>query len=166
MDSRKNQTPEDASEQLRKMTTDMLQKNREVLDDITKHLTKTQRRVLEYFWNEKRQELRYQIPKEVIYFLESEERHAAMMGIVRSDIDLVLLKLQSKGYLESSGGSDVKLSNEGVEYLTRVHPLILLYWEKALKLTPPTVSLLAAFIGFVASVFGIVQFIDWLRHGQ
>src|SRR5712692_467269 len=113
MDSRKNQTPEDASEQLRKMTTDMLQKNREVIDDITKHLTKTQRRVLEYFWNEKRQELRYQIPKEVIYFLESEERHAAMMGIVRSDIDLVLLKLQSKGYLESSGGSDVKLSNEG-----------------------------------------------------
>lgn len=115
------------------------------------------RRIMDYFWSKRGRSERRFVPKSVIHYLEGERR-----GYQSSRTDFELFELESKErYLAQSiseGERGYKLTEVGLVYVVRRHPFVLQYWEKALELSPPTLSLVVAAISFVGSVFGIIQF--------
>jgi hypothetical protein len=135
---------------------------------------KDQRRMMDYFWSKRSGSHREHVPASVIYWLEGERGN-----LDRGRIDFELSGLETdnnytgsnylgdKKYLARktlNGENGYELTGDGKVYIWQRHPPIFQLWEKALELSPPTLSLLAALVGFVASVFGIIQFVDWLRH--
>jgi len=167
MSKRRPSLPE-TSAGLDRMTAELLNRNAEALDDAQRQITEDDERVLEYFWDRRQKKLRGPIPQTVILFFESDGWHATLSDLIRSRVALVTLRLAIKGYLtEHSDSQDQKyyeLTKDGTEYLVTKHPTVLAYWEKLLALSPPTASLIVALVGLVASIMGIVQFIDWIRH--
>ena len=147
------------------LTREVRARTRQALEENERRLTANERAVLEHFWNDRRQELRLEIPKEVLYFLEGEVHPKSEGLLIRGETESILLSLSSKGYLESALLREAKarLSIQGAVFLTEQHPTLLMYWARTLHLIPPSFSLIATVIGLVASVFGIVQFISWVR---
>ncbi len=130
-----------------------------------------ERRIMDYFWNRSRGSHREHVPTVVIHWLEGERGN---WDRSRINFELSDLAADNPNYLPSEGSylaaktvHDVQgyeLTKAGIAYLTKKHPTVLQYWEKALELSPPTISLLVAVIGFVASAVGIVQFVAWYRN--
>ena len=128
-----------------------------------------ERRIMDYFWNTRNGDHRKHVPTSVIYWLEGERGNLDRDRIDFELSDLVNnthYLLGNEDYLAAKTVGDsegYELTNAGVAYLTKMHPTVFQYWEKALQLTPRTLSLLAAVVGFIASAFGIIQFVAWVR---
>lgn len=145
------------------------------LEGRRKQLSTTEANILNYFWNSKHQRLRRRIPFKVLVFLECDDLHSSLSDLEAMlhenrayKIKHVVSALRDKGYVEEKdveGEKVVELSKDGAVYLTQKHPPVLVYWKILLELTPAWASLLAGFVGFVASLFGIIQFVSWLLHG-
>jgi len=149
--------------------------SQEQIDDSKKMWRKDQRRIMDYFWNRRTRSLREHLPTSVIYFLEE----AGSGNLLRDTIDFELSGLETdnnhaganylgdKKYLARktlNGENGYELTGDGKVYMTQRHPPIFQFWEKALELSSPTLTFLVAVVGFVASVVGIIQFVDWFRH--
>ena len=148
-------------------TTDrLLQQNATELDRLQGDLTADHERILDYFWNDKKQVLRPRLPQLVIWFFEADSWHETLGDMIRSRVDVLTIELEIKKYVvakSDSHGKYFELSPNGVAYLKDAHPTVMMYWQRFLQLAPPSVSLLVALVGLVASVFGIIQFIAWVR---
>jgi hypothetical protein len=143
----------------------LLNSNAEQLEELGRALSPEEEHFLDYFWNGRKQKLRRTIPQSVLYFFEADQLHDSMSEIVRSRVNVITLGLEIKKYLVRSQGQDgtcYSLTVDGVEHLKDKHPTVLMYWERFLHLLPPTLTLVAAIVGFIASVFGIIQFLEWL----
>jgi hypothetical protein len=144
---------------------------RRELERKAKALNSAERRVLDLLWDQKRREVRKQVPLEVLYFLESDKSRQSNAGT-----DVHLIQLEKKGYVSTvvaqgkrtilqpaAGHRLYDVTPQGVAFLKDKHPAVLAYWEKLLQLTPPTVSLAVAAIGLLASVAGLIQFGWWVH---
>lgn len=136
-------------------------------DDSEKMWRKNQRRIMDYFWKKRTRSFQDHVPTSVIYFLEDEK------GSWSTDHDLFGLTNGIDNYLGAGSSylagktslNDEKgyeLTAEGKVYLTKRHWPVIDLWERALELSPPTLSLFAAVVCFIAAVLGIVDFI-WFR---
>jgi hypothetical protein len=153
--------------QLNDTTRALLQHNAEAVESIQKALNTAESRFLNYFWNSSRHCLRQKIPFAVLVFLECDTLHPTLSDVRASELRVISFDLQQKGYVAetNTNGTDyIELTTQGAVYLTQKHPTVLMYWERLLKLMPAWVSFLVALIGFFASIFGIIQFFDWIRH--
>jgi hypothetical protein len=158
--------PESVAE-LEQITQRLMNSNAERLDEARNALSLDERRVMEYFWNSKKQRLRKRVPYTVLLFFETDEYHDSLHPMITSRLNLVLLKLEIKKFLSKKGdpnGAIYELAADGVGYMKSKHPDVLMYWTRLLQLAPPSLSLFVAAVGFVASIFGIIQFIDWLQQ--
>lgn len=145
----------------------LLQQNAIDLRRLQDELTPDEERVLDYFWNGKEQKQRPRIYQSVIYFFETDSWDETLYDTIRSRVNAVTFDLQNKSYVaqkSDSYGTYFVLEPKGVAHLKDEHPTVLVYWKRLLELSPPTLSLLVAIIGFVASLFGIIQFIAWVKQ--
>lgn len=148
--------------------------SQEEIDASKKMWRKDQRRIMDYFWNKRTRSPREHVPTSVIYFLEAERGSS-----IRATTDFELSGLETdnsyvgsnylgdKKYLARktlNGEDGYEPTGDGEVYMTQRHPLLFQLWEKALEQSPPTLILFVTVVGFVASVFGIIQFVDWFRH--
>lgn len=150
---------------LEKFRTQLLNRNAELLQELDRELTADMDRILEYFWNARKQELRPRLPEAVIWFFETDDWHETLSQMLRSRVDVSTLALSIKGFIltkQDDTGRFFELAPAGVAYMKDKHPTVLAYWKRLLELSPPMLSLVVAAIGFVASVFGIIQFVAWL----
>jgi hypothetical protein len=121
-----------------------------------------QRRILDYFWNKRLGSHRKHVPVSIIYWLEAEN---AAADSSRTDFELRGLEsgdnyVGAEKYLAPTmvdGTAGYELTGNGIAYVHGAHPLR--NWEKMLERSSPVWTLVAAWVAFVASVFGIVQFI-------
>jgi hypothetical protein len=128
-------------------------------------------RMLEYFWNSKRKQERAALPISVAHFFESSDSPDNQHMLIESSTNLVISELVAKGYLVRTKRQPdqynfmvrdedmLTLTSQGLKYLWRRHPPVLLWWTKLLDATPSSVSLLITIIGLVASVVGIIDFL-------
>ena len=129
-------------------------------------MTPEENRILEHLWDSSRHCRRQLLPVSVLNFLESDGLHHSLHAVRESEVSVAILGLANKGYIAVSkpaGTEQLKLTEQGAVYLTQKHPTLFMYWERLLQLTPLWASFLLAVVGFIASVCGIIQFIDWLK---
>jgi hypothetical protein len=155
----------------------LLQRNAAHLKQLQGTLTPDHRRILDYFWDEKEQRLRFSLPQSVIYFFETDGFDETQAAVIRAQVDVLTFALETKHYIFNNSSQEnvyfkknssqqsvyFKLTPQGVEYLKDLHPTVLNYLKKLLGLSPPLLTLIVTLIGFVASIFGIIQFVAWLR---
>ena len=149
------------SEIIREATHNLMEVAAEVSEAARRALSNGERRYLEYFWNPKRQELRTDMPLQVIAFLEAESRHDSLHSAVDAQVRADITGLAAKGYLTISGSRErttATLTNMGVAYVKDAHPKLIVLWERLLERTPKPWSLVITLVGFAASIFGIIQF--------
>jgi hypothetical protein len=162
----KKQSALDVVRDLGKATHNILQANAYRLEQIQDAITEDHNRILDYFWNRRTQKLRRRVRELVIWFFETDDSHETLFDVIRSKVHLWTLDLEDKKYITSGTdqyGTFFELTPKGVAYVKDRHPTVLAYWKRLLELSPPTLSLIVAIIGFLASVFGIVQFVFWLQ---
>ena|GEM_PF-3603306 len=141
-----------------------------------KALNSAHERLLGYFWNEKSQRIRTRIPRKVVLFFESDALDNDLKGQGPGFARSHILELIHKGYLEQIRAKDIaeeielqefgkeeflRLTPQGVEWTKNKHPTVLMYWEQIRQFFPSWINLLVTLIGLVASVFGIIQFVEW-----
>lgn len=142
----------------------LLEGNAELLQQAKEEMTKDMDRIIEYFWNPRKQKLRHRLPQSVIWFFEEDEWHETLSDMIRAQVNLSTLQLEIKNFIikKTDNGIYFELTPEGVAYMKDKHPTVLAYWKRILELSPPTLTLFIAVIGFVASIAGIIQFVAWL----
>ena len=124
-----------------------------------------EKRVLEHFWNPIQRVRRGKLPLSVIAFLDDEALKQPHIPSQTPSVLLILQKLSAKNYVHQFGGGlstqfVYELDVEGVAYLERAHPQLLVLWDSVLARTPRLVSFLVAMIGFIASILGVVDFVS------
>lgn len=153
-------------DEVQNLTNKLLEKNAILLQQAKEEMTEDMDRIIEYFWNPRKQKLRRRLPEPVIWFFEEDEWQETLSDMIRAQVNLSTLKLEIKEYIikkTDKDGTFFELAPAGVAYLKDKHPTVLAYWKRILELSPPTLTLFAAVIGFVASIFGIIQFVAWLK---
>jgi len=154
----------DTVSELELLRTQLLNRNAILLEK--REMTPDMERILEYFWNTRKQKLRLRLPEAVIWFYETDDWHETLSNILHTRVDVLTLLLQTNGWIvrkQGNGGIFFELTPTGVAYMKDKHPTVFAYWKRFLEFSPPTLTLLAALIGFVASVFGIIQFVAWWK---
>jgi hypothetical protein len=126
-------------------------------------LTDREIRIMEYFWDRGGQRIRRMVPAMVLIFFERDREPPGNQEHVTMQTAEAVGRLVSRKYvrLKLDMDANVELDVDGIVWLKDRHPLVLQYWQKLLELTPPTLSLVVAAVGFVASVAGLIQFVDW-----
>jgi hypothetical protein len=133
-------------------------------------------RLIEYFWNSRAARHRLSLSIEVLSYLESDSRSREFLALTPLDVVVDILKtleaLVRRGFVDVTIDStdsaiprgEVRLTDIGAAFLAQRHPTYLARWQRLLETSPPLASFFTATVGLIASVFGIIQFIDWLRH--
>jgi hypothetical protein len=153
-------------EEMQHLTNQLMEGDAQLLQELQTTMTRDMDRIIEYFWNRRKQELRRRLPQSVIWFFETDEWNETLSDMRRAQVDVVTYQLEMKKYIvrkTDKDGTFFELAPAGVVYLKDKHPTVLAYWKRLLELSPPTLTLLVAIVGFVASVFGIIQFVAWLK---
>ena len=130
-------------------------------------LTRDQKRILDYFWNRKTATHRPRLPQSVLWFLETDCFSKDDPDVIQARADLLTLQLHIKQYIERSSdqtGVYFELTPKGETYLRFSHPRIVNYLQRMIELSPPLLTLTITIVGFIASIVGIIQFVDWVRH--
>jgi hypothetical protein len=137
-------------------------------------LSAVQDRFIEYFWNSKAARHRLEMSLDILCYLEADSRSREYLPLqpiqVANDVLRTIEALGRRGLIildvekpPASLDGVIRLTDLGAAHLAHKHPTLLARWQRLLEITPPFVSLIASIIGFVASIFGVIQFIDWLR---
>jgi hypothetical protein len=125
-------------------------------------LTDDERRLLEYFWNRRKKEIRDRLSEVIINWFETDQHDKSMAEIIIAQTDCDMLSLRTKGYIESVGSRQpavYSLTKQGVEYLKDRHPRIIAIWESFLESTPSFWTFIGTLVGLIASALGIYEFI-------
>jgi hypothetical protein len=139
---------------------DFLDENWNFLNRQRKRLSEGQARILEYFWNKRRREIRSGLPVDIIYFFEAEPRPEESADMSKTETDLAMMELSQKGYVirdYDSGG--YLLTKDGIVYLKDQHPELIVLLQRLIDSTPAPISIAAGWIAFIAAVFGICDFV-------
>ena len=153
-------------EDITRMVTEALEKLHEVNERNRRAISPSHKRILEYFWNSKRKQIRDALPLAVVDFFESEESSATFRMLNVSNVNLLIAELIAKGYIDPPvrkpgqvRAEDIlTLKRLGLDFLYKRHPYVFVWWTKILDALPSSVSLAMAAVGLVASVLGILQF--------
>jgi hypothetical protein len=130
-------------------------------DMSTLRLAADEERVLEYFWDHGKDEVRRRLPDSVIVCFESEGSPPRLSEVNRAWAEIVTRVLTSKGYLAQQVDCDGQrchaLTSEGAAYLRRRHPATLAKWGTLPAPSRLETTLIAGVIGLGASVLGLLH---------
>lgn len=156
------------SEAIDKTIETMLDRNAGQLKAAQRELSRGEKKYLEYFWNPKRLELRENVPLAVISFLEGEPIDPSLTTQIDARVQVDMLSLVRKGYIQDTGSGDTakyKLTTLGAVYVTNKHPRLIVLWDALVARTPRMWRFAVGILAFIASVFGIIDFILHYGHG-
>lgn len=131
------------------------------IDRINDRLTKEEKRLLDYFWDKKRNRVRDIIPVVVIKFHEKEHLNRRIQTLRELQVESKLLSVESKGYINIKGDNEklfCTLTKKGDRYVYRKHPTIIRFWDQVLASIPPVAQIIITVLGLAASVIAITHF--------
>lgn len=123
-------------------------------------LSKDEKRIIEYFWNKRQGNIQFGIPTLILAFLEAGEMVGDKSPVYLSVINNLTSLLQ-KGYVESLTNKDSdnwQLTTVGHLYLDRKHNKFKEFLHRTIESVPLIVVVTVGVIGFISSVFGIIEF--------
>lgn len=160
-----NKSLDEISEDIRKQTAELQDLLNNIQDVNNNVLSKNEKHILNYFWNNKRKEIFNALPESVILFFENQNYHQKTSIQTRLNIQRTMINLMNKDFIKKNtdfirkNDFQYELSEKGKVYLTQQHPI----WRNTLEILnqkiPFFVKFLLGLIGFISSVFGIIQFL-------
>lgn len=152
---------QELTDEIRDITAQLRSNTHDIYDRQKKSLSKTDEKFLEYFWNNRRKEIRSSLPESIISFWENESLNEKMLQTTQLRVRLSMLHLIQKGYVSEAGDDRNRLyflTKDGHVYLHHKHPVWINSIDRIFERTPNILKFLIGFVGLIASVFGIIQF--------
>ena len=133
----------------------------ELMKENERHsLTGDEKRIMGYFWNDKFQRERKKIPIQTVFFFEIDGEHPGAEEYVLEQAQHGLASLIQKQFLRLlTDTAEIELDVDGMAWIKDEHPSAIKTWQKFLGSIPPTTQVISALVGFVASVFGVIEFV-------
>lgn len=134
-----------------------------VVADMNKELSNSEKRLLEYFWNNKRRVIMKTIPESVIVYFENEGQDEIYHGNTLRRVQHDMNGLFTKKYVvrvEQGNVVHYGLTPDGMAYLKDKHPRLFILVDRLIERTPLIAKFLIGAVGLIASIFGIIQFVD------
>src|SRR5258706_3057408 len=120
-------------------------------------------RIMDYFWNRERQRERRNLSVLVIDFFERDREEPGGEDIIDGYTNRALTSLLAKEYLRIDKSLNrLEPDVAGGRWLERRHPKVIRWWQKLIEQMPPLLQILVTVVGFLGSIYGVIELVRWV----